>query len=183
MESRSSERHFAQDAPLLRARRHAPLRGVQGDPRVIGLLNEVLTGELTAINQYFLHARMCANWGYRYLAEHIRKESIDEMKHADMLIERVLFLEGLPNLQKLGMLSIGTTVVEMLENDLAVERTAIPLLNRGIQLCRDAADNGSDDLLTRILVSEEAHVDWLEAQLELVKQVGAQNYLSQQIHE
>jgi bacterioferritin len=183
MEPRHMERHFAGEALLLRARWRAPLREVQGDPRVIDLLNEVLTGELTAINQYFLHARMCANWGYRYLADHIRKESIDEMKHADMLIERVLFLDGLPNLQKLGLLSIGTTVVEILGNDLAVERVAIPLLNRGIQLCRDAGDNGSEDLLTRILVSEEAHVDWLESQLELVKQVGAQNYLSQQIHE
>jgi bacterioferritin len=156
---------------------------VKGDPKVIDLLNEVLTGELTAINQYFLHARMCANWGYKYIAEHIRKESIDEMKHADMLIERVLFLDGLPNLQRLGKLSIGTTVVEMLRNDLGVENTAIPLLNKGIQLCRDLGDNGSDELLTRILVSEEAHVDWLESQLELVKQVGEQNYLSQQIRE
>ena len=156
---------------------------MKGDTRIIDLLNEVLTGELTAINQYFLHAKMCQNWGYKHLAEHIRKESIDEMKHADMLIERVLFLDGLPNLQKLGKLSIGTTVGGMLQNDLAVENQAIPLLNRGIQLCRDAGDNGSEDLLTRILVSEEAHVDWLEAQLELVKQVGEQNYLSQQIRE
>jgi bacterioferritin len=156
---------------------------MKGDPRVIDLLNEVLTGELTAINQYFLHARMCKNWGYDHLAEKIRKESIDEMKHADMLIERVLFLGGLPNLQKLGKLAIGTTVVEMLQNDLAVENTAIPLLNKGIQTCRDLGDNGSEDLLTRILVSEEAHVDWLEAQLELVKQLGAQLYQSQQIHE
>jgi bacterioferritin len=161
----------------------APLGGVKGNPKIVDLLNEVLTGELTAINQYFLHARMCKNWGYDHIAERIRKESIDEMKHADMLIERVLFLEGLPNLQRLGKLTIGTTVVEMLQNDLAVENTAIPLLNRGIQLCRDSGDNGSEELLTRILVSEEAHVDWLEAQLELVKQVGAQNYLAQQIHE
>jgi bacterioferritin len=156
---------------------------MKGDAKVIDLLNEVLTGELTAINQYFLHARMCANWGYKHLAEKIRKESIDEMKHADMLIERVLFLEGLPNLQKLGKLAIGTTVVEMLQNDLGVENFAVPLLNKGIKLCRDIGDNGSEDLLTRILVSEEAHIDWLEAQLELVKQLGAQLYQSQQIHE
>jgi bacterioferritin len=156
---------------------------MKGDAKIIDLLNEVLTGELTAINQYFLHSRMCANWGYKHLAEHIRKESIDEMKHADMLIERVLFLDGLPNLQKLGKLAVGTTVVEMLTNDLGTENTAIPLLNKGIQLCRDVGDNGSEDLLTRILVSEEAHVDWLEAQLELVKQLGAQLYQSQQIHE
>jgi bacterioferritin len=159
------------------------LASVKGKARVIDLLNEVLTGELTAINQYFLHSRMCANWGYKSLADYIRKESIDEMKHADMLIERVLFLEGLPNLQKLGKLAIGTSVVEMLKNDLGVENVALELLNRGIQLCREEGDNGSEDLLTRILVSEEAHVDWLEAQLELVKQVGAENYLSQQIHE
>jgi bacterioferritin len=156
---------------------------VKGKPRIIDLLNDVLTGELTAINQYFLHSRMCANWGYKTLAEYIRKESIDEMKHADVLIERVLFLEGLPNLQKLGKLAIGTTVLEMLKNDLAVENTAIPLLNNGIQLCRDEGDNGSEELLTNILVAEERHVDWLEAQLELVKQVGIENYLSQQIRE
>jgi len=156
---------------------------MKGDARIIDLLNEVLTGELTAINQYFLHAKMCQNWGYKHLADHIRKESIDEMKHADMLIERVLFLEGLPNLQKLGKLTIGTAVVEMLQNDLAVENVAIPVLNRGIKLCRDVGDNGSEDLLTRILVSEENHIDWLEAQLELVKQLGAQLYQSQQIHE
>jgi len=154
---------------------------MKGDARVIDLLNEVLTGELTAINQYFLHARMCANWGYNALAERIRKESIDEMKHADMLIERVLYLDGLPNLQRLGKLNIGTTVVEMLKNDLAVEAVAIPVLNKGIQLCRDAGDNGSEELLTRILVSEEEHVDWLEAQLELVDQLGHQLYQSQQI--
>jgi bacterioferritin len=168
---------------LLRQRCRVPLLLVKGDPKVIALLNEVLTGELTAINQYFLHSRMCDNWGYRHLAEKIRKESIDEMKHADLLIERVLFLDGLPNLQKLGKLTIGTSVVEMLQNDLGVENTAIPLLNSGIQLCRDAGDNGSEDLLTRILVSEEDHVDWLEAQLELVKQLGPQNYHAQQIHE
>lgn len=154
---------------------------MKGDPKVIDLLNEILTGELTAINQYFLHAKMCQNWGYHRLAEHIRKESIDEMKHADYLIERVLYLEGLPNLQRLGKLNIGTTVVEMLRNDLGVEAVAIPLLNRSIETCRQLGDNGSEALLTKILVSEEEHVDWLEAQLELVKQVGEANYLSQQI--
>ena len=141
---------------------------MKGDPRIIDLLNEVLTGELTAINQYFLHAKMCKNWGYDALADYIRKESIDEMKHAEMLTDRVLFLDGLP---------------EMLKNDLGVEMVAIPLLNKGIQLSRDAGDNGTEDLLKRILVSEESHVDWLEAQLELIKQVGEANYLSQQIHE
>jgi bacterioferritin len=154
---------------------------MKGEPKVIDLLNEVLTGELTAVNQYFLHAKMCQNWGYQRLAEHIRKESIDEMKHADMLIERVLYLEGLPNLQRLGKLAIGQTVVEMLKNDLAVEAVAIPRLNVGIDLCRQVGDNGTEALLTKILTSEEEHTDWLEAQLELVKQIGEANYLAQQI--
>jgi bacterioferritin len=154
---------------------------MKGDPKVIDLLNEILTGELTAINQYFLHAKMCQNWGYERLHEHIRKESIDEMKHADMLIERILYLEGLPNLQRLGKLNIAQSVVEMLKNDLGVETVAIPLLNKSIETCRQVGDNGSEDLLTKILVSEEEHVDWLEAQLELVKQVGEANYLAQQI--
>ncbi len=154
---------------------------MKGDPKVIDLLNEILTGELTAINQYFLHAKMCQNWGYHRLADHIRKESIDEMKHADYLIERVLYLEGLPNLQRLGKLNIGQTVVEMLKNDLGVETVAIPLLNRSIDTCRQLGDNGTEALLSKILVSEEEHVDWLEAQLELVKQVGEANYLAQQI--
>jgi bacterioferritin len=155
---------------------------MKGDPKVIDLLNEILTGELTAINQYFLHAKMCANWGYERLHEHIRKESIDEMKHAEMLTERILFLEGLPNLQRLGKLNIGTTVVEMLKNDLAVEAVAIPLLNKAIEVCRQLGDNGTEAMLTKILTSEEGHVDWLEAQLELVKQVGEAQYLAQQIH-
>lgn len=155
---------------------------MKGDAKVIDLLNEILTGELTAVNQYFLHAKMCQNWGYKRLYEHIRHESIDEMKHADKLIERVLYLEGLPNLQRLGKLNIGQSVVEMLKNDLGVEQVAIPLLNRAIETCRQVGDNGSEHLLKEILVSEEEHVDWLEAQLELVKQVGEGNYLAQQIH-
>ncbi len=156
---------------------------MKGDPKVIDLLNEVLTGELTAINQYFLHAKMCKNWGYKHLASYIHKESIDEMKHADMLIERILYLEGLPNVQRLAKVNVGQTVPEMLKNDYAVECVAIPLLNKGIQLCRDAGDNGSEDLLTKILVAEEEHADWLEAQFDLMKQVGEANYLSQQIRD
>jgi bacterioferritin len=156
---------------------------MKGDQRIIDLLNEVLTGELTAINQYFLHARMCSNWGYKRLAEKIRKESIDEMKHADELIERVLFLDGLPNLQRLGKLMIGTTVPEILKNDLDLEMTALPLLNKGVQQCRDAGDNGSEHLLMKILVSEEEHIDWLEEQQELIKQLGEAHYLAQQIRE
>src|SRR5687768_7608927 len=155
---------------------------MKGKPEIIDALNDVLTGELTAINQYFLHARMCETWGYKRLWEHVRAESIDEMKHADLLIERVLFLEGLPNVQRLGKVNIGQTVVEMLKNDHAVEAVAIPLLNNSIATCRQIGDNGSAEMLEDILVSEEEHVDWLEAQLELVKQIGEAHYLAQQIH-
>src|SRR3954465_13410969 len=116
---------------------------MKGDAKVIDLLNEILTGELTAINQYFLHAKMCQNWGYQRLYEHIRKESIDEMKHADGLIERVLYLDGLPNVQRLGKINIAPSVHEMLKNDLAVEVVAIPLLNKSIETCRQIGDNGS----------------------------------------
>jgi bacterioferritin len=154
---------------------------MRGDTKIIDLLNEVLTGELTAINQYFLHARMCRNWGYERLNERIYKESIDEMKHADELIERVLYLDGLPNVQRLGKVNIGTKVHEILKNDLALETTALALLNKGIQTCRDLGDNGSEDLLTKILTSEEDHVEWLEAQLELIAQLGEAHYLAQQI--
>lgn len=156
---------------------------MKGDPKIIDLLNEILTGELTTINQYFLHARMCENWGYQRLYEKIRAESIDEMKHADKLIHRVLFLDGLPNVQRLGKVNVGQTVSEILKNDLAAEMQAIPLLNRAIQACREAGDNGSEDLLKGILVSEEEHVDWLEAQLELIRQLGEAHYQAQQIKE
>jgi len=154
---------------------------MKGDPRIIDLLNEVLTGELTAVNQYFLHAKMCLNWGYQYLGKKIYEESIGEMKHADKLVERILFLEGLPNLQKLNKLAIGQTVIEILRNDHANELQTVPRLNKGIQLCRDVGDNGSEALLTTILVESEQHVDWLDAQLTLVAQVGDAHYLSQQI--
>jgi bacterioferritin len=156
---------------------------MKGDAKVIDILNEILTGELTTINQYFLHARMCKNWGYERLGEKIRKESIDEMKHADRLIERILFLEGLPNVQKLGKVNIGQSVPEILKNDLAAEMHAVPLLNKSVETCRQLGDNGSEHLLKEILVSEEEHVDWLEAQLELIKQVGEAHYMAQQIKE
>ena len=159
------------------------LRAMKGDPRIIDVLNEVLTGELTAVSQYFLHAKMCLNWGYEHLGKKIYKESIDEMKHAEKLIERVLFLDGLPNLQKLGKLAIGQSIVEILTCDLAFESATVPRLNKGIQLCRDVGDNGSEELLTRILVDSESHVDWLESQLELLRQVGEAHYLAQQIRE
>ena len=156
---------------------------MRGEPRIVDLLNEVLTGELTAVSQYFLHAKMCLNWGYDHLGKKIYEESIDEMKHADKLIERVLFLEGLPNLQRLGKLAIGTGVIEILRNDLALEMTTPPRLNQGIKLCRDLGDNATEDLLTHILVDSEHHVDWLESQLELVRQLGDVQYLTQQIRD
>jgi bacterioferritin len=156
---------------------------MKGNAKIVDLLNEVLTGELTAINQYFLHARMCGNWGYKRLEDVIKKESIGEMKHADVLIERVLFLEGLPNVQRLGKVNIGQTVPEILANDLAVEMLAIPLLNRSIATCRDLGDNGTEELLTKILVSEEEHVNWIEEQLELIKQLGLPHYLAQQVRD
>jgi bacterioferritin len=154
---------------------------MKGDPKVIDLLNEVLTNELTAINQYFLHARLCENWGYERLWKKIRAESIDEMKHADEIIERVLFLEGLPNVQRLGKVNVGQSVDEQLRVDLDLERRAIPVLNQGIELCRSASDNGTADLLEDILEDEEEHANWLEAQLTLIAQVGLQNYLAQQV--
>ena len=154
---------------------------MKGNPQILTLLNEVLTAELTAINQYFLHAKMLQNWGYLYLAKYVRDESIDEMKHAERLIDRILFLDGVPNLQRLGRLRIGETVEEQFVNDAAVEYEAIERLNNGIKLCRDLGDNGSEALLTDILVAEEEHVDWIETQQELVKQIGAPAYQAQQI--
>lgn len=154
---------------------------MKGDDRVIDLLNDVLTGELTAVNQYFIHARMCENWGYERLWKKIRAESIDEMKHADKLIERILYLDGLPNLQRLGKISVGQTVPEQLTLDLDMEKGAVRRFNDGIELCRSLGDNGSRELLEGMLVSEEEHANWLEAQLTLIDQVGVQNYLAQQV--
>ena len=156
---------------------------MKGSQKVVDLLNEVLTNELTAINQYFLHARMCENWGYERLWHKIRDESIDEMKHADRVIERILYLEGLPNLQRLSKLNIGQTVEEQLRSDYDLERHAIPMLNKGIELCRGEGDNGTAELLEDILVQEEEHANWLEAQLSLIAQVGLQNYLAEQMKE
>ena len=131
---------------------------------VVRVLNEVLCGELTAINQYFLHAEMCKDWGYDRLYKIVRKESIDEMKHAETLMERILYLGGIPNVQKLDKINIGETVKEQLVSDLALENLALPRLNKGIEVCRDENDNGTRQLLEEILRSEEEHVDWLEAQ-------------------
>jgi bacterioferritin len=155
---------------------------MKGDPSVIDLLNEVLTNELTAISQYFLHARICENWGYERLWKKVRAESLDEMKHADEVIERILYLEGSPNVQRLGKVTVGQTVEEQLRLDLELECQAIPVLNKGIDLCRNrAGDNGTAELLEDILEGEEEHANWLEAQLSLVQQVGIQNYLAQQL--
>ncbi len=158
-------------------------RGRQKHKQVVTLLNEVLTAELTAINQYFLHAKMCQNWGYERLYKKIYAESIDEMKHADALIERILYLDGLPNVQRLSKVNIGEDVREILECDLAFEYEALPRLNTGIALCRDLGDNGTRHLLEEILVSEEEHTDWLEAQIEQIDQMGIQNYLAVQVRE
>lgn len=155
---------------------------MKGDPKVIQALNEILMGELTAINQYFLHARMCKDWGYERIAEVIYKESIDEMKHAQDIVDRVLFLDGLPNLQKLGTLNIGETVPEQLKADLSTEYEAIPRLKQAIKLCSDVGDHGTRELLEHILVDEEKHVDWLESQLGIIKDIGVENYLGEQIH-
>jgi bacterioferritin len=156
---------------------------MKGDPAIIDLLNEVLTNELTAVNQYFLHARIVENWGYQRLYARFRSESIDEMKDADELIERILYLEGLPNLQRLGKVNVGENVPEMLKLDLEVEKNAIATLNRGIELSRKKGDNGSAELLEDILEGEEEHANWIEAQLTLVDQVGAAAYLAEQIKE
>jgi bacterioferritin len=154
---------------------------MKGNASVIDALNEVLTGELTGINQYFVHGRMCENWGYQRLWEKLREESIDEMKHADKLIERVLFLEGIPNLQRLGKINIGENVPEQLKSDLALEKDAIDRLNRTIELCRSVGDHGSRHLLEDLLVSEEAHLNWIEAQLGLIEQLGVSTYLAEQL--
>jgi bacterioferritin len=154
---------------------------VKGDAKVIAHLNKVLFNELTAINQYFLHARMFENWGFRRLGRHEYQESIDEMKHADALVKRILFLEGLPNLQQLGKLMIGESPKEALECDLKLEHAAVPDLRAGIAHCESVGDYISRELLEEILESEEEHIDWIETQLELIERVGLENYLQSQI--
>ena len=156
---------------------------MKGDPKVIEHLNKILGNELIAINQYFLHSRMYKDWGLKELADHEYDESIDEMKHADKLIERILFLEGLPNLQKLGKLRIGQDTKEMLECDLSLEMDAIPDLRDGIEYCESVRDYISRELMEDILESEEEHVDWLETQLSLIEKVGMQNYQQSMMEE
>ena len=154
-----------------------------GNPKVIAELNAALKEELTAINQYFLHAEMCENWKYEKLGNFIKKQSIDEMKHAETLIERILFLDATPNLTELMKLNIGQTVKEQLENDLQLELNAVVMYNNAIQVARDQKDNASAELFEKLLKDEEGHVDWLESQLHLIKEIGYERYLSQQIQE
>lgn len=156
---------------------------MKGSDKVIEQLNEVLTAELTAINQYFIHAKMCKDWGYKRLGDRIYHESIDEMKHADELIERILFLQGVPNVQRYHKITVGETVKEQLELDLKMEYDAVERFRNAIKISRDQErDETSALMLEKMLASEEEHVDWIETQLELIKQVGLENYLSQQIH-
>jgi bacterioferritin len=154
---------------------------MQGSKAVLDALNDVLSAELVGINQYFLHAKMCRNWGFERLAEVTYRESIDEMKHAEKLVERILFLDGIPNLQRLGKIHVGESVPEQLRLDLAVEVDAVKRLNEAIALCVREADNASRDLLADILRSEEEHLDWLETQLELVARLGDVAYLAEQM--
>jgi bacterioferritin len=154
---------------------------MKGDTKVIELLNAILTSELTAINQYFAHAKMCQHWGYAALGGKLRAESIDEMRHAELLMDRILYLDGVPNLQRLGKIRVGETVPEQFAVDHALEVEAVGFLNECIKVCYDADDNGSLELVKSILVSEEEHIDWIEEQQNLIENIGLQNYLASQI--
>ena len=156
---------------------------MRGSSKVIEELNKALREELTAINQYFLHAEMCENWGYEKLAKHTRVESIEEMQHAEKLIEHILYLDGTPNMSDYFKINIGQNVKAQLEFDLQVEYEAVKRLNQGIETCVKAGDNGSRDLLQGILTDEEEHIDWLEGQLHAISEMGLPNYLAQQLHE
>jgi bacterioferritin len=155
---------------------------MKGDAKVIAILNEVLKAELTAINQYFLHAEMCENWGYERLGKLIKKESIEEMVHAEKCIERILYLDGTPNMTDYFKINIGHTVKKQLENDLELEYTAVKRLNDGIKASVAVGDNGSRELMEKILLDEEHHIDWLEGQLHAIKEMTYENYLAQQLH-
>jgi bacterioferritin len=154
---------------------------MKGNDEIIELLNQLLTNELTAINQYFAHAKLCENWGFLALGKQIRDESIDEMRHAEQVIDRILYLEGMPNLQRLGKVNVGETVREQFELDLKLEHAGIKFLNDGIALARDKGDHGTFELLVAILKDEEVHTDWLETQLDLIDKLGEQHYLAQQV--
>ena len=154
---------------------------MKGNEEIIQVLQDVLCAELTAINQYFIHARMNENWGYKKLAEYIRKESIEEMQHAQKVIDRILYFDGQPNMQKYMKINVGRSVPDQLQADLDVEYQAVPRLNKGIEVARNLGDNGTRALLEAILKDEEAHVEWLEAQIGIVKEIGVENYLAQQL--
>ena len=156
---------------------------MKGNKEVIEVLQDVLCAELTAINQYFIHARMCRNWRYQGLADHIHKESIGEMKHAQVLIDRILYFDGIPNMQKYMKINVGANVKEMHALDLELEKDAVLRLNKGIELARARGDNGTRALLEEILRSEEEHIDWIEAQLHQIGEIGIENYLAQQVDE
>ena len=156
---------------------------MQGDAQVIEALNDVLTAELTAINQYFIHHKMCENWGYQRLSKQKREESIGEMKDADAVIERILYFDGVPNMQRLNPVRVGEDPIEQHKLDLALETEAIKRLNDAVSLCREKGDNGSRELLEDILKGEEEAADWLEAQLHIVGEIGKEAYLAEQIHE
>ncbi len=156
---------------------------MKGKSEVLGVLAEMLKEELGAVSQYFLHSEMCENWGYKRLSELIKKQSIGEMKHAEKLMERILFLEGMPKMDELPKLTIGKNVKQQLENDLALEKGAVVAYNRAVEVCRKAGDNASADFLKEILKDEEEHVDHLETELGLIEQLGLQNYLAQQLEE
>ena len=154
---------------------------MQGNPKVIAALNEALKEELTAINQYFLHAEMCENWHYDKLGDYIKKQSIDEMKHAEELIERILFLDGTPNMTEPMKINIGKNVKEQLESDLKLEIDAVAMYNNAVKVARDEGDNASRELFEKLLRDEEQHVDWLEAQLHQIGEIGYERYLTQQV--
>ena len=155
---------------------------MKGNDQIIEALNDVLTAELTAINQYFIHHKMCENWGYQKLSKKKREEALDEMKDADKLIERILYLDGIPNLQRLSPVRVGEDPVEQHKLDLGVETEAIARLNEAIALCRKKGDNGTRELFEEILKGEEESADWLEAQLHIVEEIGKERYLAEQIH-
>ena len=154
---------------------------MKGNDEVIQVLQDVLCAELTAVNQYFVHARMCENWGYRKLAEHTRKESIEEMQHAQLIIDRILYFDGAPNMQKYMKINVGRSVPDQFQADLDVEYQAVPRLNKGIEVARNLGDNGTRAVLEAILKDEEEHVEFLEAQLGIIKEIGVENYLAQQV--
>lgn len=156
---------------------------MRGNPKVIAELNSALKEELTAISQYFLHAEMCENWKYEKLAKFIKKQSIDEMKHAEVLMERILFLDGTPNMTELLQIKVGQNVKEQIENDLKLELNAVEMYNNSVKIAREEGDNASRELFEMLLKDEESHVDWLEAQLHQIKELGYERYLSQQIRD